>query len=350
MSAEGQHPRAQRLRVSALVVTVLVGVLVVAVVAFGIGRSKSASATSRVTPTTTVASMGCFSKGLPAGTTSQSFLAGGESGSYLLHVPQGDAPTSPVPLLVDLHGYGQSAIRQAALSGWNTFSDSHHFIVVTPQVSSTPLQWSLVVGGADVTFLKSLVQHVESTGCIDTTRVFFTGFSDGAVMTSVVACSLSTMVASVATISGMSLPANCRPTRPVPVIAFHGTADSYIPYAGGPLPKAAAALPAGNGSTLTVGEANPTLMLPSLPLIASSWASRNGCSPKPRMVQMGMWLTLLKYQCPKAAQVELYRINGGAHSWPGYEFTTAMTAYLGSSTPVTVDDVIWQFLASHPLR
>ena len=84
----------------------------------------------------------------------------------------------------------------------------------------------------DVTFLTDLVGVLEHRYCIDSTQVYATGFSGGARMASQLACDASNVFAAVAPVSGLRRPTPCPASRPVPVIAFHGTADPVDPYNG----------------------------------------------------------------------------------------------------------------------
>jgi poly(3-hydroxybutyrate) depolymerase len=104
-----------------------------------------------------------------------------------------------------------------------------------------------------------MINYFNELYCIDTARYYAAGKSDGGGFTGVLACdsSLSTQIAAFAPVSGafyipgstesdcapqsISLP--CSPGRaPLPVIEFHGSNDTTIPYSGGP--RKTACLPA----------------------------------------------------------------------------------------------------------
>jgi polyhydroxybutyrate depolymerase len=71
------------------------------------------------------------------------------------------------------------------------------------------------------------------------------------------------------------------------------------------------------------------------------WADRNGCDPDPREETISDEATKLVYDFPPSAAVELYRIEGGGHTWPG---RPGWTGLLG---PVTMDidanKIMWAF-------
>ena len=57
---------------------------------------------------------------------------GGETRLYDLHVPPSYDGSSPVPLVLDMHGITQSKTTQAFISGFNARSDAEGFLVVYP--------------------------------------------------------------------------------------------------------------------------------------------------------------------------------------------------------------------------
>ena len=59
--------------------------------------------------------------------------------------------------------------------------------------------------------------------------------------------------AAVAPVAGIQNPAGCHPSRPVPVVAFHGTADPFVSYTGA-IGPAALKLQAPDGSHRTLGQ------------------------------------------------------------------------------------------------
>lgn len=113
------------------------------------------------------------------------------------------------------------------------------------------------------------MDQIESLYCIDQSRVWATGKSDGAGFCNVLACDseLSVRFAVFAPVSGAyyidnstcnpdTIPIPCSPGRnDIPFLAFHGGNDTTIRYAGGP----------------RKGEC-----LPSIPHFIQAWAARDG--------------------------------------------------------------------------
>ena len=58
----------------------------------------------------------------------------------------------------------------------------------------------------------------------------------------------------------------------------------------------------------------------------------------------------MRYRCPRGADVDFYRIEGGGHTWPGSEFSKQIEAAVGPTTfSISADEVMWKFFSAHPL-
>ena len=89
----------------------------------------------------------------------------------------------------------------------------------------------------DVAFARALVAHVRERTCIDSTRVYAVGILTGGGMAHYLACHAADVFAAVAPAAFDLLAENvdeCVPSRPISVISFRGTADTRVPYEGGP--------------------------------------------------------------------------------------------------------------------
>jgi polyhydroxybutyrate depolymerase len=61
-------------------------------------------------------------------------------------------------------------------------------------------------------------------------------------------------------------------------------------------------------------------------------------------------VTLIAYNCPGNATVELYRENGDGHIWAGSEAMVAIASIVGKTTfSISANQLIWKFFESHPL-
>ena len=242
-----------------------------------------------------------------------------------------------MPVVLDLHGYAEGAPVHQLMSALGPFGDTHGFVTVTPQGSGASVpRWDTGLQSADVKFIGDLLDEVERTVCVDQHRVFVTGLSNGAFMTSAVACrkyadriAAAAPVAGIRDIAGCKLvAARCRSSRSTapPTRTSRTTAGSAAK---------AADLPAGDGSGKTLGQigaVDPKQKGPTIPELTATWAKRNGCGTKPTSRQVAPDVTLIAFPCPKGAEAELYRVTGGGHTWPGSQFSKAIAGAVGPTT------------------
>ena len=173
---------------------------------------------------------------------------------FFERVPPAHDGQQPLPLVLDFHGYSEGAEIHLLMSALGPFGDERGFVTLTPQGTGPVPRWDTTLGSPDLVFVGDLLDHAETTLCIDTNRVFATGLSNGAFMSSAIACAYADRVAAVAPVAGIRDVNGCAQERPVPVVAFHGTADGFVAYDGG-LGERALDLPAPDGSGRTLREA-----------------------------------------------------------------------------------------------
>ncbi len=187
--------------------------------------------------------------------------ATGVTRPVLLYVPHAPRSWKALPLILNLHGSGSNGAQQLDRSGLMELADRHHAIVASPDggltLPSGGLAWNIsgmpTTAGTlppadapdDVAHILALIDTLIAKGCTDPGRVYATGLSGGGRMVSLLGCVLSDRLAAIAPVVGLragapdrSTPAkpdlmSCRPTTPVPVIAFSGGADTTNPIDGG---------------------------------------------------------------------------------------------------------------------
>lgn len=308
------------------------------------GCSGGGHASKAASTTAAVASPGCRGgAALPRTAASLSFSAAGKSGTYIQDVPSSYAARQPTPVVFDLHGYLEDASFEHLGTALSQYGDAHGFLTVTPQIREDgPPRWDVTQHSPDLAWLGALLTHVEQSACVDERRVYFAGLSMGAFMSSAVACELSGRVAAVAPVAGVQALPWCRPTRPVPVVAFHGTADPYVAFTGGAGAQAVRQF----GSVAAIG-------LPKTPIRTqvATWAARNGCASKPDETRVAADVTRVSYRCAPDASVVLYVIDGGGHTWPGGPAGVYPVALVGrTTTSINADRIMWDFFQAHPLH
>jgi polyhydroxybutyrate depolymerase len=298
-------------------------------------------------------SVGCEADGdVEAGRERLELTSGGVDWWYLRHVPPAHDGDTPLPLVVDFHGYSEGAEIHVQHSALDVFGDEHGFVSVFPQGQGEVAFWNSDLAAPDVEFFADMLDELEADLCLDLDRLHVTGLSNGAFMTSAVACAHADRIASVAPVAGIRDIDGCDPSRPVPVVAFHGTDDGFVSYDGG-LGADAANLPAPDGSGQSLGEsglAESSIGEASIPEITQAWAERNGCEPEPDEEEVADDVTLVSFDCPDGATTELYRVEEGGHSWPGSEFSAVIEDIVGPTTmSIWANEIMWEFFEDHPL-
>ncbi len=294
---------------------------------------------------------------VPAGCSPARPYASGSSGgsittadgerTYLLHVPPSYDGSDAVPLVLGFHGLTGTGAGMELVSRLSARADQPDggFIVVYPQALVAPWQvthfnnWQRPSPEPDdVAFVAQLLDTLESQLCIDSSRVYSAGLSNGAWMSVRLACSLSSRIAAVGLVSGAYYPPMwqsdteaCPDTRPVPVIAFHGTADTVIPFGGGGL---WARLPIDNDT-------------PDEDVMAD-WAAHDNCVSGRHASDVNSQVQLVQYVgCDGGSVVQLYVIDGGRHAWPGAPYSSPPD---DGSNGINATDLIWQFFQAFSLN
>ncbi len=188
-----------------------------------------------------------------------------------------------------------------------------------------------------IRFIADLVDTLQAAYKIDSARIYANGISNGGGMAYVLSCTMAGRIAAVGMVApAQALPADwCRSTRPVPVIAFHGTADPMVPYAGGRL-----------GDPF-----NPVKpVFPAIRDFMASWAARNSCGESPVESTLAPDVSRLEYaDCSEGASVVLNTIEGGGHTWPGGK---PMPKWYVGRTSASIDATreMWVFFEARSLR
>jgi len=271
--------------------------------------------------------------------TNGEIVSSGQIRKYLLHVPDSYDPATPTPLIISLHGFIEWPAHQEQISGWSDLADEYGFIVVYPSGTGFPLRWRTFSGlgaenGAkeDVQFISDLIEKLTQDYNLDLSRVYANGLSNGGGMSYLLACELSERITAIGGVAGAYiLPGeSCVPTRPVPVIAFHGTDDRIVPYEGS-------------------GTSRYESQFPSIPDWAHMWAQRNGCDLTPVELPDSGEVSGIQYSgCDRGADVIFYTVHGGGHTWPGGEPLPEFIA--GHTTQdINASREMWEFYSKYSL-
>lgn len=283
---------------------------------------------------------------LAAGNHTCTLEVDGRTRSYLVHVPARYDRGKPTPVVLVFHGAFTNATVTTVLTGLNAKADSAGFIAVYPNgtgVGNGALffnAWSKSAPNGppdDVAFTASLLDQLALQVNVDPKRVFATGISNGGMMCYRLAGELSERIAAIASVSGTLTLPEYHPKRAVPVLHFHGTADTIVPFAG---PK---------------GKASKTFVMKSVDETIKTWVALDGCAKQPATTTLpdtahdGTTVTRDVYSGGKdGSEVVLYTITGGGHNWPG---RIMPLKFLGKSTMnISANDLIWDFFCKHPMK
>lgn len=228
---------------------------------------------------------------------------GGTDRTYRLYTPPDSQDAGPVPLLLALHGSGNTAEGLVDASELDEAADAGGFIVAYPQ--AVGISWHAgfccTTGrgdpAADIQFLDQLVSDVVASRRVDETRIYVVGISAGGMMAYRLACDLAGRFAGAGAIAASMALDDCRPSRPVSIIAIHGTADDVVPYEGGRIMGGA------------------TMPAPPATAVVERWASLDACSD-PRPVEVRGPVSITAWNgCAAGTAVRLVTVDGGGHNW-----------------------------------
>jgi polyhydroxybutyrate depolymerase len=255
-----------------------------------------------------------------SGAAPQKIVSGQRPRMYRLFVPPGYDGRQRLPLVLDLHGSGGSSDGQARNSGFETVSASgEQFLVAT--LDAVDARWNVPVQKGrpdDVAYVSDVIDDVAARVCTDLARVYATGFSGGARMTSMLGCRLGSRLAAIAPVSGLRLPGAGCSARAVPVLTFHGLADPQNTY---------------DGHVPDRGEE----WFESVPDALAGWARHDSCKGSPILDDPPGPLSTLRYEgCTDGSEVRMIRIDGLGHTWTRKEVDTTV--------------VMWQFFKGHRLN
>lgn len=251
----------------------------------------------------------------------------GTAREYVMHVPESYTGITPVPLMINFHGYAGNARDYMNYADMRSLAEANSFILVYPQGScldgyshwnACPLGGDNKSDADDFGFVETMINDIASQYSIDLDRVYAAGYSNGGMMAYGLANYRSNLIAAVASVSGAMLDCTGATSHPMPVVHLHGTADNVLPYNGG------------NGWNST----QRTL---------EYWINFNQTATSPELSSdndQGMTIEHYAYdQGNNSVSVEHYKYIGGEHVWFNANFQ-------GQST----SELIWNFVSQYDIN
>ena len=261
--------------------------------------------------------------------------------TYVVHAPAGYDASRTYPLMISYHGSGGTGTGQETKTGFDAIADAYGFFVAYPDAINGVWNSDLADPCNDFPATQQMIGAIEHAYAIDPSRIYASGFSEGAGFTQDLACEMPGQFAGYAAVSANLHAAQetaCTAAVPSTYLVFHGTADPCSPYGGG------------DG-----GCGNNTV---SALATAQFWAGEDKCfganssplawpidhtGPAGTSVSVQSWGL-----CAPHASVAFYTIANGGHTWPGGINNNP----LGGATTTDIDasDVIWRKLSGDSQR
>jgi polyhydroxybutyrate depolymerase len=289
--------------------------LLAAVGALAVGACGSSSGSSASTrdaapgSATGVSSSAGATQSRPACAAGAKAPAGTVSGAPLdtiLRVPA-RARGHRAPLILALHFASGTGAQMEQATRYTPQAARSGFVVAYPTASANNF-WSI---DGDFEKLAKTLDAVERVACIDPSRVYVSGISNGGFMATVLACRMAGRIAAAAlfapAVTGFG---DCEPSRPISVLEVHGTSDPIVPYSG-------------------------------VPAFLAGWARQDGCAARSVAHRTSALVTIFRWPgCRGGARVEHVRLTRGKH----IELLPQLRA-AGVDPAATA----WRFLRTHRL-
>lgn len=280
------------------------------------------SPTPQTTPSPTPVPLVCpLDPAIVAGDQFFTLQHDGMERSYLLHIPEKVDLSVAGPLVVNMHGAGSTNWQQVLFSDMSTSADALGFIVVYPQGYGNTWNAGTCCGQAvrddidDVGFIRALVADVSAKVCVDASRVYATGMSNGGYMSHRLGCEAADLFAAIAPVAGEIGIPSCTPSRPIPVIAYHGTEDPLVPYQ--------------NGADSV-----------------QTWADLNGCQGEPVHTVFGNSYCDVYESCNAGARTGLCTLDPEGHCWPGGSESLCLPPIAPYNDDIHANEHMWAFFAT----
>ena len=252
---------------------------------------------------------------------------------WTLLVPATVSTEQPVPLVLDLHGYGHTSASQMNISSFASLAVEEQLIVAYPQGYDS--FWGLGFDGIendldDVGFLSAVIESVTEAYPVDEARIHMSGWSKGCKMTQRFAVETQGVLASIGCMSGyLMTEAPSTYIAPVPFMEVHGVLDTTVSYA--------------DNTAMTVYYFQNTVGFNKGAMQnLEYWADLNGCSgAAPEVITVNADYDIRGYSdCTSNAEVRLMSLFSSGHN-----------PYLsGNPTNTQSTAILWDFMSQFALE
>ncbi|HRF58700.1 MAG TPA: PHB depolymerase family esterase [Fimbriimonadaceae bacterium] len=243
-----------------------------------------------------------------------------------------------VPLVILIHCSTDTPDGIASRSGFDRLAAKEGFYLAMPEVAGPKRGWTAhpaIFGKTkppsdDIGYFRALIERLVDAYPVDPKRIYVVGHLSGGMMAYRLAAEMADVFAGVgvvnatigveATKTGLKSRVP-RPSRSMPVVAFHGWSNEVLPYDGGRGSR-------GNRAYMSVNES------------IDFWKHVNGCQERGTPERFGSRDTVrITYPSPDGrADVVLFKLPKANHEWP-----RAIVGERGEKT--TVAELMWAFLS-----
>lgn len=155
--------------------------------------------------------------------------------TYQVHTPVNYDPSVRYPVVLSFDGIEGSGGRMRAYSSL----DALPAIVVYPdalQGTKGYTAWQgapySVSGERDIQFVRQILEILPSHYCIDSTKQFAVGMSNGGSFAAIVGCEMGDQIRAVASVSGAFYTTCQREERTPSLLVIHSISDNQVPFMG----------------------------------------------------------------------------------------------------------------------
>ena len=270
------------------------------------------------------------------------FVHDGRMRSYRIYRPAGLRGRAPAVLV--LHGGLGSSEDIERRTGFDEQARRGRFVAVYPQ--GTPasatladrFSWNALdccglaarEGVDDIGFLSALINRLVRRHRVARSRVYMLGSSNGGLMSYVMGCRRAGLLAGIG-VNAAALNVDCAPSRSLPLLHIHGTADPNVLFGGG------------------TGDGIEQVDRPSVPDSVARWSRLAGCSRKRRRGDAEVVATRYT-RCDDRVRVALYALVGGGHGYPGVGQCPLEANQPCASNAINATRAFWRFLSRYSRR
>ncbi|KAK6528512.1 hypothetical protein TWF281_009753 [Arthrobotrys megalospora] len=281
---------------------------------------------------------GC-GKAVPSGaigsTRKISITSSNTNRTFDVHLPQGYDSDKDYPVILGFHGAPGIGLYFEADTMFSAPRWGDGKILVFPDALGGV--WATGIAGnmttpvdQDLKFMSDLLDYLRNNYCVDNEKVYATGISNGGGFINRIACdpvvgaNFAAFAPDAGAYTGFERggDATCNPYKtPIPIISFHGTNDTTVPYDG----------------------RNGTIATPPIEYWLQGWIERNKCDNMTEVTVNGS-AHHFTWTCDGVVgAMQHYKIDGMGHVWPSTEPNFSQLAAKEGPTVVEGNQLILDF-------